>query len=113
MSTISNIGRKILKTSESFTGSPTPPILTGETPVFLAGISAILFILLNVVFVIMFSYGAARLSYCYNKYTGATDGTAFFFAIICFLFSSFYYPYYAIFLSPICTLSKVAGGRRH
>jgi hypothetical protein len=112
MDLVKRLGKNILNTTEAFTGSPIPPVLTGETPVFLAGMSAILFMLSSVIFAIVFSYGSAKLSYCYNKYLGATDGTAMFFAILCFFFSGFYYPYYSIFLSPICTLTKVIAARR-
>ena len=111
MSAISRLGKNLLKVSEGFTGSSTPPILTGELPIFLIGLSAILFSLFSFLFLIVFCYGSARLSYCYNKYTGVPDGTATLFAILCFVFSPVYYPYYAIFLSPICTLNKVSGGR--
>lgn len=60
----------------------------------LAGIASILFY-------ILFSYGAAKLSY--DKF-GSVG-----WAIVDFIFATFYYPYYAIFLSgPSATF----GGRR-
>ena len=60
----------------------------------LAGIASLLFY-------ILFSYGAAKLSY--DKF-GSIG-----WAIVDFIFATFYYPYYAIFLSgPSATF----GGRR-
>lgn len=103
---IKKLGKRILGGFEGFTGSSTPPILSGETPIFLTGLSALLLMLGNIVFVIMFSYGAARLSYCYNKYIGTDDGVTTLYVIICFLFSGFYYPYYSIYLNPLCIVNK-------
>ena len=92
------------------------PIVSGKGPVTFAVTSAIVFMIASLVFAILTSYGAARLSYCYNKYTGATDTMALFFAVLCFFFSFLYYPYYAVFLSPLCSLNKngasMSGGRR-
>jgi len=45
--------------------------------------------------------GAAYLSYNYNIYIGNSAGTAMTFAVINFIFSAFYYPYYALFLDPL------------
>ena len=48
-------------------------------------------------------YGAARLSWCLNHSYG--------WAFLCFLFPAFYYPYYALFLNPVCN-PVMTGGRR-
>jgi hypothetical protein len=52
------------------------------------------------VYTILYAYGAASLSYNYNMYVGNTGGIVWVYAILSFIFSSVYYPFYAIFLSP-------------
>ena len=52
------------------------------------------------IYMILYSYGAASLSYNYNMYEGNTGAIVWVYTILAFLFSSFYYPFYAIFLSP-------------
>lgn len=59
-------------------------------------------------FIIIFSIGAARLSYIYNVNLGTSTGMTIVYSGLSFLFSSLYYPYYAFVLDP---LSK-KGGRR-
>jgi biotin transporter BioY len=57
---------------------------------------------LLVIFVVAFmiySYGAARLSYFYNMNNG-NSGYALFYAILAFIFSDFYYPFFSYFLNP-------------
>ena len=67
------------------------------------------------IFVIATSYGAARLSYCYNISIGNPSDLAFLYSVICFFFSGIYYPFYAIFLNPLCVkktnVSLIGGGR--
>jgi hypothetical protein len=59
--------------------------------------------ILTIVFWLVFSYGAAKLSY--DKYR------AMGWAILDFFFSTFYYPYYSLVLnSP--TQAMIAAGRR-
>ena len=108
---INYLGKKVLNFKEKFQDS-NPPVVTGTVPVAFAGTAALLFILFWIVFGILTAYGAAKLSYCYNKHIGSDDGTAFLFSILCFCFSGFYYPYYGVFLNPLCSLSKITGGRR-
>ena len=59
---------------------------------------------------IAISFGAARQSYCYNIFIGNSESTAIGFSILCFFFAQFYYPFYAIFLNPLCNL-KVKNNR--
>jgi hypothetical protein len=59
----------------------------------------------------MISFGAARLSYCYNVYTG-NSGSALAWSVLAFFFSSIYYPFYALFLNPLCSVAPLTGGRR-
>lgn len=76
--------------------------------------------LLGLAIALFAAVGAARQSYCYNVYIGNTDGVAILFAILCFFFPQFYYPFYAIFLNPVCDLGRknkgvlggLIGGRR-
>jgi hypothetical protein len=62
----------------------------------------------------LYSYGAAKLSYTYNM--SINNGfMAYVWCILCFFFSSIYYPYYALFLNPVLPISVVGvavGGRR-
>ena len=44
---------------------------------------------------------AAWLSWTYNMYIGTPTALAFVYAILCFLFSDFYFMIYAFFLNPI------------
>jgi hypothetical protein len=80
----------------------------------LAGL--IFYMIIMVVFFVAYSYGAARLSYCYNIYSGETSGTATLWSILAFLFSGYYYPIYGVFLSPICDLAgrrSQVGGKKY
>ena len=50
-------------------------------------------------------YGSARLSWCLNHSYG--------WSILCFFFPGFYYPYYSLFLNPLCNApTTMVGGRR-
>lgn len=60
------------------------------------------YVVLAVLFTILYSYGAARLSWCYNIHIGNSKSEAFMWALLNLFFSSIYYPYYAIFLNPLC-----------
>ena len=46
------------------------------------------------------------LSYSYNSFIGTSGGLKIFYTIVAFLFSEFYYPYYAYFVDPLPTLRK-------
>lgn len=65
-------------------------------------------ILFSLFILFMVSFGAARLSYCYNIYTGNSGGTAFIWSILAFFFSGIYYPFYALVLNPVCSLPTAA-----
>ena len=82
-----------------------------------AGMGFIIFLVF--LFAIANAFGAAYQSYCYNIYIGNTSGVAIVYAILCSLFPHFYYPFYAIFLNPICLMKPknkgnmvLSGGRR-
>lgn len=59
-----------------------------------------------IILAILWSYGAARLSWGYNQYIGNGWGTSFTFSFLAFIFSEFYYPFYAFFLNPIMNVKK-------
>jgi hypothetical protein len=52
------------------------------------------------IYMVLYAYGAASLSYNYNLYVGNTGGIVWVYTILSFIFSSLYYPFYAVFLSP-------------
>jgi hypothetical protein len=56
-------------------------------------------------------YGAVRLSWCYNTYIGTPPGLKVVYAALCFFFPVFYYPFYGVFLDPLCGLKKNNNGR--
>lgn len=66
-------------------------------------------------FSVVYSYGAAKLSYAYNTSVGSSS--AILWSILAFMFSGFYYPYYAFFVNPVnaapaSTSLPIVGGRR-
>ena len=77
--------------NESFSG--TGVATTKTTPV--AMIICVMFV---IVYSFLYSYGAARLSWNYNISVGNTTGDAFFNSLMAYIFSSFYYPFYALIL---------------
>lgn len=75
------------------------------------GILAVLSVLFGLLLSFMYSYGAAKLSYCYNVSTG-NGGIAVIYSLLAFFFSGIYYPYYAWFLNPLCAVPQVGGRRK-
>lgn len=75
------------------------------------GILAVLSVLIGLLLSFMYSYGAAKLSYCYNVSTG-NPGGAFLYSLLAFFFSGIYYPYYAWFVNPLCAAPQVGGRRK-
>ena len=68
----------------------------------MSGITAVFWMIVSVLFLIVFHYGAAVLSYA--RYQSV------FWAVIDFIFATFYYPYYALVLNQ--PNGAVIGGRR-
>lgn len=85
---------------------------TGSSAETFMGFS--LFVVIFIVIIaIAVCYGAARLSWCYNTFYGADSASKVIFSVLCFLFPNFYYPFYALFLDPVCGRTKnQSGGRR-
>ena len=100
-----NIGHAVLNRKEHFNASSDSDISRQSFAII------VLIILIYVLIAFLMMYGAARLSYCYNMYYGADSGTALGFAVLSAIFSSIYYPFYGVFLNPLCNLQKT-GGRR-
>jgi hypothetical protein len=67
-------------------------------------------LVIYITFLILFSVGAATLSYNYNVSIGTSGSMTVVYTLLSFLFSSFYYPYYALALDPLAKKQK--GGRR-
>jgi hypothetical protein len=59
---------------------------------------SLLAVLIYLFVVISFSVGAAVLSYRYNVAAGTGGGLTALYAVLAFLFSYFYYPFYALVL---------------
>jgi hypothetical protein len=72
-------------------------ILSGIGPMFWVSLVALL----------VFSYGAAKLNWTVNR--------SYMWSLTAFIFSVFYYPYYAFFQAPspmVSTVLQAVGGRR-
>ena len=78
--------------AESFDG-------TGSNEYSKAFTTLLLIVLFFILYMIIYAYGAARLSYFYNMNNGS-PGFAIFFSILAFIFADFYYPMYSYFLNP-------------
>lgn len=63
--------------------------------------TAVIILFVYILFLILFGVGAARLSYNYNISIGNSGGVAMAYAVLNFIFSSFYYPFYALVLDPL------------
>jgi hypothetical protein len=79
-------------TKESFDGSSSSDSSNGLG-------SLLLIILIFILWLIVYAYGAARLSYFYNMNNG-NSGSALFYSVLAFLFADFYYPFFSYFLNP-------------
>jgi hypothetical protein len=98
----------VVRGEENFVGSTTP------TSDYLLGFS-VTALVFTLIIAFAVCYGAASLSWCYNTYNGESDAAKFVFSILCFFFPNFYYPFYALFLNPLCgkTKNQSGGSRRH
>ena len=76
-------------TKESFDGSSSSNSSGG----------IIIILLILVIWIMIYAYGAARLSYFYNMNNG-NSGSALFYSVLAFLFADFYYPFFSYFLNP-------------
>ena len=68
--------------------------------------SSMIFITMYLAFILLFAYGAASLSYNYNLAIGTSGEMTLVYSVLAFFFSSFYYPYYALFLNPLQRRSR-------
>jgi hypothetical protein len=82
-----------------------------NVPVGVLGAFAFVWLIGIALLVICNLYGAVRLSWCYNTYLGTSPGLKVVYAILCFFFPVFYYPFYGVFLDPLCGIKKNINGR--
>ena len=68
-------------------------------------------IVLYLLFIVVFSAGAASLSYKYNISIGNSFGLSVLYSALSFVFSSLYYPYYAFMLNPVGTVPSILGSQ--
>ena len=89
------------------TASPTAGIIGGALSGF-SSVTGVLFFILGSLPAIIFNYGAAKINWSVNQ--------SYFWAVIAFLFSGFYYPYYAFFqlktLGAVSSTIQAVGARR-
>jgi hypothetical protein len=64
-------------------------------------------LIIIMVIVFLYSFGAAKLSWSYNNYVGSSFFISLIWSIIAFLFSSMYYPLYGLLLDPVGNLKKM------
>ena len=95
-------------TTENFQSEPTPKPYISLFFLISGFISIVCFL--------AYGYGAANLSYCLNKSLGHSEMESLLWAALAFVFNMVYYPYYGIFLNPVCASSARrsmnGGGRR-
>ena len=65
------------------------------------GEASIMVVFIYIAGLLAFSVGAAILSYNYNRRCGTGSTMTVVYVLLAFIFSSFYYPYYAFMLSPV------------
>ena len=117
---LTTIGHAILNRKEYFS-NPTTKDLSGVITVSPEELGTVvvesfglvlLMIILFISLMIFNMYGAARTAYCHTKYFGGSDGAAIGYSVLAVLFVQIFYPIYAVFFNPVCSISKSAGGKR-
>lgn len=88
-----------MNTAMYYMGSPDKIAYVGVSGIVMFGL------------VVLYCYGAAKLSYDYNIYIN-NSGYAFMWAFLWYFLPFIYYPYYAIFLNPLVGSAPMTGGRR-
>ena len=86
------------RSTEGFIDANTSPITVLSWLQTLYG-SIPLLLIVHFVVGMIYSVGAARLSYCYQMSTNPATSLFYVYIVLAFIFSPIYYPYYAIFLS--------------
>ena len=69
-------------------------------------IIAYVILVIYISLIVIYSYGAAKLSFSYSTYTGSTWGSSLFYSIVAFVFSEFYYPFYSYALNPLYDIKR-------
>jgi hypothetical protein len=79
------------------------------------GAVGVVFVFVVLAYFFFYNYGAAHLSYCYTQGIGYSGAGSVLWAVLAWLFSGFYYPYYSIFLADCGARSannNMVGGKR-
>ena len=63
-------------------------------------------LIIYIIILLIVAFGAAKLSYNYNRYIGTPGNTTILYTILAFLFSEFYYPFYAYFIDPLANIRR-------
>lgn len=92
--------------------SPQIPVSPEKASSALGVVGGLFSLIIFLVIAFAANYGAARLSWCYNKSMGASDGVATMWSILCFFFSGIYYPVYSLFLFDCGLPKQIGAGRR-
>ena len=102
-----NLAGSLLGKHEGFYDASNAPINFATV-----GANALLILILVFIIIIANCYGAARLSWCYNTFYGAGEAEKLLWALLCFFYSGIYYPFYALFLDPVCGRVAQRGGSK-
>jgi hypothetical protein len=63
-------------------------------------------LIIYIIVLLIVAFGAAKLSYSYNIFIGTSGSLSIFYSVLAFLFSEFYYPFYAYFIDPVPSLKR-------
>lgn len=63
-------------------------------------------LIIYLIVLLVVAFGAAKLSYNYNAFIGNSGGLTIFYSVLAFLFSEFYYPFYAYFIDPLANIKR-------
>jgi len=102
-----NLGNALIGSTTNGFADATPEAI----PVNVLGAFTFLWVIGVVFLIICNLYGAVSLSWCYNTYIGTSPALKVVYAVLCFFFPMFYYPYYGVFLDPLCGIKKNMNNR--
>lgn len=63
-------------------------------------------LIIYIIVLLIVAFGAAKLSYSYNMFIGTSNGMSIVYAVLAFIFSELYYPFYAYFIDPLSMLGN-------
>lgn len=85
---------------EGFSESPTPGSLLTSLQSLYSSLPIVF--IFHALSMVLYGLGAARLSYCYQMSTNPSSFLFYPYVVLAFIFSPVYYPFYGIFLNPLC-----------